>query len=977
MVASSPQNLESISLNEDEREFAVRKIRELDEVKPKVDYSDFANFVFFNSAFDYFTLTAEKIVNEYPHDGSRELLQAFLDDLDDYQNYIVSQFPKTTSHLRFNPSISSSYISVNDYGYDPKNNRAQTAILSPGTGSISIEFWCQPPPELTGSNDVMVVLQKISGSNGDGYTVYFSGSKIHFSMVSGSVTDQVSADSTSGQTSYVACVFDKDSELISILTGSAQEFPVVASSASSNIVDDINLGTTTLYLGSGSLSGKVVRPLTGALDNVLIWNYPRTLQEASGTFNIRQYAQYGLVGHWNFNETGSISNIHTNSENTIVKDRSGHRLDGIINRYFYGIRSSGSLLPYDKEDLVLNLNVPVLQEYIIEQQTSGSDYDRINDNLITRMLPSQFFQLEEFKGTDVLEKFLYVLARNFDYLKIRIDQFVNVLRQNYGEYDQTPDVLLADIGKFFGWEFTGNFLSSDVSQYIIGRNVLHNTEKNREIDKKLYIIKNEFWKRTLLNLMHLYKTKGTRESIESLFRIYGVNRNFVRLKEFGLRPSVGITTERIYSEKSIPALAFGSGSATGSAYVLSPQFSSSIGSVEVRVRFPTTSSSGITATIASGSIWRLKTVTGSTGFPYSFGFSFGNQISKDLYHLYYQKAAVDAITGSLLLSSSEGNFNLTGAQIFDNKWYNIVFTRNESSGTLSLNVTSVDGDELDLNTSASITASLGITTNVYDLWIGATASLYAQYWMQEARVWDERLEQEQILDHALNYQSYGTRDIQGERDLLLHYRLWENVTASSGGQISRVIDVSTNNRHGTGYGFMASENPYKKFLNEYNFIASPDMGWTENLVRIIPDTKVKVQDAFTSNRVLALEFNMIDALNEDISQIISTIEEFNYAIGLPVNRYRDSYKNLEVLRTGYFKRLQDRLNFRIFADMLEFFDRSFIDMVRRLIPARSTFLGDQFVVESHMLERPKHQWEYRRQKAPLVLEGVIKAYERT
>jgi hypothetical protein len=52
-------------------------------------------------------------------------------------------------------------------------------------------------------------------------------------------------------------------------------------------------------------------------------------------------------------------------------------------------------------------------------------------------------------------------------------------------------------------------------------------------------------------------------------------------------------------------------------------------------------------------------------------------------------------------------------------------------------------------------------------------------------------------------------------------------------------------------------------------------------------------------------------------------------------------------------------------------------MVQRLLPARSIFLGDEFVVESHMLERPKLQWNYRRQTVPFIPEGVITVYVRT
>ena len=123
---------------------------------------------------------------------------------------------------------------------------------------------------------------------------------------------------------------------------------------------------------------------------------------------------------------------------------------------------------------------------------------------------------------------------------------------------------------------------------------------------------------------------------------------------------------------------------------------------------------------------------------------------------------------------------------------------------------------------------------------------------------------------------------------------------------------------------------------------------------------------------VALEFNIVDALNEDMSQIMATLEQLETAIARPASE--TDYNGLRVLRERYFRRLQDRLNFRIFADMLDFFDRSFVDMVRRLVPARAYFIGDEQVVESHMFERSKVSYGHvmgRRQEKHQTLEGVV------
>jgi hypothetical protein len=230
------------------------------------------------------------------------------------------------------------------------------------------------------------------------------------------------------------------------------------------------------------------------------------------------------------------------------------------------------------------------------------------------------------------------------------------------------------------------------------------------------------------------------------------------------------------------------------------------------------------------------------------------------------------------------------------------------------------------------------------------------------------LTQIEIDDHTLNFQSHGTEEYAGQDDLKLHLRLNDGTTSYS-------LHEYVSNKEGT-YVVSASngEAVYKKFLNEYNYISTPDSGWIEDKIRIFSASYVRPDEAFSDDRTVSLEFNMIDALNEDISQIFATMDTFNNIIGIPANFYRESYPDLETLRHEYFKKLNGRLNFRLFADMLEFFDRSFVNVVRRLMPASVLFMGEEFVVESHMLERPKLQWNYRRQERPFQPEGVIKVY---
>ncbi|MHA2043946.1 MAG: LamG-like jellyroll fold domain-containing protein [Candidatus Thorarchaeota archaeon] len=973
-VATSPLTLDNISEFEEEQELIIEKVASLENVEIKVDYSDFENFVFFNSALDYFNITGEKILNEYPFASSCNNIEVFTNDLDGYQKHVLKSWPKSVGYLNFDTSISSSFITVEDIGIE--EGIARGGILSPGSGSLTLETWFKAGKLLTGTEEVQIIAQKLSGSGtGGNYSLYLTGSEVAFTVRSGSSENTVKAPFNIDQITYVAGVMDRSafSGSLFIVTGSQSEFPVVVSTSSLSFYRNLDLATAPLTIASGSgeilsAGSKDVTLFSGSLDDVKVWKKAKSISEISGTFNVKQFAQKNLVALYRFNEPDTA---FEEEDNRIVLDYSGHNLSGRISDYHVDMRVSGTFLIRENPDPILNFNTSDVSSFISEQQSSGSLFDRNNSNKITDMMPENYFILEELEGTEVLKNFLYVMARHYDSIKLHMDQFINILHVNYGEFDQTPDALLDDVAQFFGWEFTGNFLNAEAFQYFIGRNVLKNVQSNDDLDTKLFEIKNKFWKRILLNLMYLYKTKGTKESIKALMRTYGLKDNFIRIKEFGHNANVGIQTNRIHADKSVNALGFGSTSLTASVFQSTSLPTGSF-TVETRVRFPLTSSDGIVPTSTSGSIWSMGR-------------------NNSAFVLKYEKDAIESHSGSLILSSSDGTNLLTlgSVGVFNNEWQNVSVIYNDISSSLSIEVRDLDEDVVDSYFTSSIGSVIdgrvvvgqfdkfgvgGLRANQF---VSLPDEYAAQYWMQEVRLWDKALDPQELDDHTLNYQSFGVCDPAGADDeLLLHWRLREDVTGSVAGVID-VEDASTNGVAGAGANFGASTNPYKKFLNDYNYIASLDFGWTDNKIRTIDSPTIERNNYVKDSNVVSLEFNMIDALNEDIVQMIKSMDLMNEAIGFPANRYRVQYDDLEIIRLNYFKRLQGRLNFRVFADMLDFFDRSFIDTVKRLLPARSTFIGEEFVVESHLLERPKITYERRKnQEVEFVPEGKIEVWTR-
>lgn len=523
-----------------------------DSVDLLVDYSDFANFVTFNSAESYVNVTADEILNSYPFGGTVAELQQFLESLDGYQRYFLGQWPSRTGHLRLNPSVSSSYVAFTDFGV--QDGVGRSSFVSPGTGSLSIQCWLDMPT-LTGSNDAQVVFQKLRDSSTDGVTLYASGSLVYFTVSSGSSTVTVSA-SLSSRPSFVAGVLDRTSPTgtVSLYVGATASFPILSDSANGTFGTRFDLSSGSFYIGSGSLAGKVVRPFTGSVDDVSVWSSVRDLPALTGTYNSKLYSQSGLLGAWRFNEATPAT---PPAYSSVVRDCSGHRIDGRIQRYFSGSRGSGSLSA-DSPDPILSLDDPDVVAYIVDAQASGSAYDRANQSLIFNLFPESF-SVQDPSSADVFKNFALIIARHFDRIKLYINQLANLRRVTYGDFDQAPDELLEHVASWLGWDLGGNFSRTDALRYFVGKGVQAGPAGNVAIDTSIADIKAQVWRRSLLNLLYIYKTKGTRESVEALLRSQGVDSGFVRLKEYARKSETRMPTSRVVAEKSVYALQFVSG----------------------------------------------------------------------------------------------------------------------------------------------------------------------------------------------------------------------------------------------------------------------------------------------------------------------------------------------------------------------------------------------------------------------------------
>ena len=107
-----------------------------------------------------------------------------------------------------------------------------------------------------------------------------------------------------------------------------------------------------------------------------------------------------------------------------------------------------------------------------------------------------------------------------------------------------------------------------------------------------------------------------------------------------------------------------------------------------------------------------------------------------------------------------------------------------------------------------------------------------------------------------------------------------------------------------------------------------------------------------------IENSFVQALNEDIIKIFGTLEDFENSLGNPELLFASSYPDLRRLRDIYFNRLTGRIQIKEFFEFFRWFDDSVGIMIEQLLPKKTEFLGVQFTIESHILERAKMQYNF-------------------
>jgi len=1047
-----------------------------------VDWSDFANHTFFNSAQVKVNVAFDKIQNQFPFDGEQKNAELFLDQLTGFEKYVYDNYPKYAGYLYFSGTVAPSapsygtYVTVIDQAgaaYTDMSRKIDGKnIINPMLNPMTIEYWLYVP---TIANSDQVIIDKHSGSFGFlsalNADVSTSTANNTFYIASGSAYEQLTIPVTKGQWTHIAWVWNRTPGYYGISSYINGEY--YSTTSGSVEFDTLNI-TNNLYIGSGSafpiVSFTPTNTLSGALDELRIWHTIRSQEEIYNNYQKSIFANPYLKLYYKFNEASG-------SNSPVVIDASSNGLHGNLSAQgqIFQVRNVAtssiagpSPVTYERIDLspILFGNQIDVYNYRTNFYASASIYDNVNPNIITKLVPRHYFlegqtedALETEEGqiidnlisgddprstklgdTQVLLLFLYTWAKFFDEIKLYTQQFVDNQFVDYNNIDTVPDQFLQQLARSQGIELPPLFTGASVAQFINANNIQDNPSVN---ELSLQQIQNQIWRRILVNLREIVTSKGTIHGIKTFIRATGIDPdNNFRIREYGGPTKLNLDFVRDTRNEISTMLNFNIG---GGGYVKSPFLSAS----RIEPGYPIMAGNANDGLFTSGS-W---TYEGLYKFPIDriyqrnqslvrvlgtgSNFSGEGALFANLVAFSGSRTYNSETTSSLMLfiRSNENmaapyvKLTLSGVNLFDgDKWYVSFGKRRNDDGLDSVVSSSyflraaknVYGDIFDdysveewfndnqgSGPAANRWNALSSTANASGSFftIGSssidTAPDYflnddktvpdpaRETWYQgdvaQMRFWNKYITTEEYPEHIRNFKSLGVQDPTTHFNFVSYKSgSWERlridantdqiVTQSNGAGEIEIFDFSQNNYHLSGTGFGQNVEVIKPERYYYSFISPKfDEASTTNKVRIrsfeqyenvqatpwaqvAPVYEIKRSEEPTDSTKFSIDYSVVEALNQDIINIFATLDDLDNALGAPELVFSPDYPGLDALRQVYFNRLTDKINLKQFFDFYKWFDTNIGTFVSQLIPKKTKYFGANFIIESHMLERPKFEY---------------------
>jgi hypothetical protein len=925
---SSKESFADMGLDEEERDKIINSVSGTINVSDlNVDYSDFANHIFFGSAYAASNFALSRIIRDYPTDGELKEKNEWRRRNTGYENWFFDNFPKRQGYLQATSgtaAVSGSWATVADY--EGKLALNSGTLLS----SFTVESIVRIDPNFDGSQPIVVA------RNDNGLeSVYFylrkeSGLKnLVLNLVNINLLDvneiTASFDGYVSQSNHIAATYNNTTKQAKLFVNGE----VVGSSTfvgASTGVLDIRHVDVGFYDGTAAGSGKLYS--TASIDDVRIWNQqrPDTLIKRNYYRTIHANHSGGLKLYWKFNEPVEYGNK--------IIDYSGNALHGYLTGNWSLSQNiqSGTLGGWFKDagDPVLALANSSSNAFIETQRNSGSLFDDENPSMIFNLVPAKFVEDED---TEYQQLFLLLTARHFDRLKLYIQHLSNISKISSGKYNGPPSNLLDLTAQHYGFDIGGIFAGADPLQYFFGEEVY----ASGSLDSSIEHIKNTIKRNVLRNLTYILKSKSTQESIKSTLRAVGLNDNVVTISEY-TDFSGGVQTT--FTPKT----------------------------VERRIAHFTTSSN-IHASSSSGMgisdtnhLWQVRVLfnTGSSYLTQSLFSMTSGTADEFMYNVSAIRENTTSSYAHLRFTSLTTESTSSLLPIWSKNWNNFSFHYLPMSSRVDYFVSSMDRTGLSFTHSSSAVARPVLTTEPHWVVLGTSGSTYFDGHMHEFRKWSDPASTWNELIPRLNRWGLDwellelTNPLNDYEKLKCHLKL-DDFTGSvdGGGPIHDYVHGLSGSSY-VGFSSSAEFNFPGKYIDKFDISHTYDLNVDNDKIRIRSGSDFTENDYNYDIPFVSIDFSPITALNKEIMKWFGSLEKIVQITNDPIYQYRNTNAHLDALRSSFFRnRVNDKIDYAAFVNLIRWFDSNFTYLLSQLIPLDMGYSISNYVIEPHILEYNK------------------------
>ena len=496
---------------------------------------------------------------------------------------------------------------------------------------------------------------------------------------------------------------------------------------------------------------------------------------------------------------------------------------------------------------------------------SASAFDTENIHSLENNLP---LYIQESNDYDELKDFLALQGEQYDVIRNHIDSLGTIHTRGYKKLDSPPEntypMLLENLGYQSINPFSGS-LSETLGQHL---------SSVSSIDD----IKDNTWRKTLNNLIYIYKSKGTENSVRALLNVYGYPPDVLSMQEFGGSTANPIQNSPGFIKDTPPVSSVISDTdlrrETGSIsftnkkqklhnYIFQTDAdrtintswwmnNADINTIEfVYKHGTTTSTQTILKSSGSGTetLWDLRLIPSTDGISSSFEFRLNN-----------------SNTGSNAIASNAISMSLDYNIMTDGQLWNVMLQRVSSSvsgsGTNEYRLHSSLQENTAIKTYSYTTMSVsGGITNTYvtgganvdsnyfanQNWISSGSRHYLSSSnltiggdgtfsgsLTQIKSWTTALSHSRFRQHTLNkFSTVGNSIDSHRKELIYHYKLNENYVSSSISsslQTPQIVDSSPKTTLTTDYSIPISAQliTSSNFIYGFDFVDVIQLGLQDN-----------------------------------------------------------------------------------------------------------------------------------------------------